>query len=148
MPTKYSDYMPGVIKSKHQFFTKIIEHFIPHEPELEIWGSLPKHTNIKIKKHQKSVSFIRKYLFKEKSIHLTKENHQKIISELNQNDILEKITWGLIKNDTPLTVCSNWNDHVIINGSHYSPNKQIDMFMNNLVKEGIITDFEEIKDDE
>ena len=145
---KDREYSIGGINDRAAFFRAIITFFISSKPTLIIWGRLEKGIANKIKLHKIKCSFLRNIIFREKCYEINNKNITKILKSLCNSKYLSRISWGLKKAKTPLALCFNWDNHVILGPFSSTNTNKIKTLLDRLIEENVIIEYDELIDEE
>jgi len=61
---------------------------------------------------------------------------------------LSRISWGLKKAKTPLALCFNWDNHVILGPFSSTNTNKIKTLLDRLIEENVIIEYDELIDEE
>jgi len=131
------------VRDKKVFLSSLLKFFAPFDVILTIWGKVPK-TVLKRLSNQKITGFgLRRLLFHELNLKLNDQSLPVISDSLYDDEILDKITWGIRKGSIPLAHAWDWDD-MNIDGSELIQDKVLFSWINELKAKGIIESFERI----
>lgn len=132
------------VNNRTKFITSLLSYYASIEVIFTIWGKIPKEIYNKIKIY-KAPSTLRQYIFRESNWHLNNNSLSHIIENLCIDDILESLSWGILKDSTSLAFARNWDDINLHSSSFISDSDLINL-LNDLKANQIIERYEIITD--
>jgi len=144
---KHNDYIvsiEGVINRKG-FFAELLSFYAEQDVTLTIWGKLPNNICESLDLFKAPCSGIRRWLFKQSDYHLNGESLGSIAHQLCNDDLLENLTWGLVKSNIPLGLCRSWDD-MNLDGSELINEERLFSWLDHLKDVGLIQSYEKITD--
>ena len=98
------------VKNKQEFFTQMLNFFLPLQPIFTVYMKLPKDIKIKLKDYQLKVSFFDKYIRLINDFTLNTNSIYLIIETFTDPNIINSLQWGLSKRNKGFLYCPAWND--------------------------------------
>lgn len=139
------DYIVSIdgINDRISFFDSLLSFYAPLDVILTTWGKLPAEAKVCLSSFELPCSWLRRLVARETSWHLNKQSKGLIAECFCKDHILEAVTWGIRKGDTPLWLCRNWND-MNADGSNLIDDDTLFGWLENLKVKGIIDSYEKI----
>ena len=134
----------GVINRKG-FFAELLSFYAKQDVTLTIWGKLPNSICENLDLFKAPCSCIRCWLFKQSDYHLNVESLGSLAHQLCNDDLLENLTWGLVKANIPLGLCRSWDD-MNLDSSELIKEERLFSWLDHLKDEGLIQSYEKITD--
>ena len=134
----------GVINRKG-FFAELLSFYAEQDVTLTIWGKLPNSICENLDLFKAPCCCIRRWLFKQSDYHLNVESLGSLAHQLCNDDLLENLTWGLVKANIPLGLCRSWDD-MNLDSSELIKEERLFSWLDHLKDEGLIQSYEKIAD--
>lgn len=144
---KNNDYIVGIkgVTSYKEFFSEFLEFYAPLEAVLMLWGKLPKDIQTSLFQFKASCSWMRRQFFHQSEWHLTNKSLPILKDNLCDENLLQNVSWGLIKSDIPLGLCRSWDD-MNLDGSELIEETKLFKWLDQLKSKGLVQSYEKIMD--
>jgi hypothetical protein len=140
---KNNEYIMSIegVTDRKKFFAELLAFYAPQDGVLTIWGKLPKYIQERLAQIKAPCSWIRCWLFQQSEWHLNSHSLNLLSQELCDDELLENLTWGLIKSDIPLGLCRNWDD-MNLDGSKLIEEAELCTWLDQLKSKGLLQSYE------
>lgn len=98
------------VRDLEVFFSALLSLFASQRVILTVWGTIPIQTKNLLVPYSVPQGRIRKQLFRESNLYLSKESKESLIQHLGKKELLKTLSFGIRKGTTPLCLCRDWND--------------------------------------
>ena len=142
--TDYIISLTGVAARK-PFLAELLAFYSPHEVVLTTWGKIPSEVEERLVSFRAPCSWGRRHTFHQSEWHLNPQSLPVLTQELCSASLLADLTWGLIKNHTPLGLCRSWGD-MNLDGSDIVEEEALFKSLDDLKSKGLLQSYEKVTD--
>ena len=142
-----TDYIISIsgIENRGSFFASLLAFYAPVNVVLMTWGKLPDDVKKELMPFRAPCSWFRRRFFREYSWYLNQNSIRVLTDNLCKDEVLEGLTWGLLKEGTSLGLSRGWDDMNLDSSGYVSDTKLLD-WIESLSREKIIESYEKIMD--
>lgn len=142
-----SDYIIGIdeVNDVKAFFKSLLFFYASLDVILTTYGKFPHEVHTSLSDFKAHTSWVRRLFFNQVDWHLNSDSVNSITESLCADSVIEKFTWGITKNGTPLGLCRAWDD-MNVYGSGLIEDTALFLWFEGLKSNEILDSYEKIID--
>jgi hypothetical protein len=131
------------VEDRGSFFEALLAFYAPVNVVLTTWGKLPDDAIKALLPFRAPCPWFRRRFFREYSWYLNQNSIQVLTDNLCKDEVLESLTWGLLKEGTSLGLARGWDDMNLDSSEYVSDTELLD-WIESLSREKVIESYETI----